>query len=148
MHDTSDKLRSDSELLFRYRVQILLSVAHTDFVFRFCAQAESSLPTRSKAGTSLESSSATPPSILGQPSRCLTPNQDQQEEREVPGSTMLLGHTTDVYDGVTVDKASLPDSIEEFTSVLKTSLKAWRSVGKKGVWLKVTIRLASHQYTP
>ncbi|CAM9201160.1 unnamed protein product [Ectocarpus sp. 12 AP-2014] len=51
--------------------------------------------------------------------------------------TMLLEHTTDVYDGVTVDGASLPPTTEEFTSVLGASLEAWRSSGKKGVWLKV-----------
>lgn len=50
---------------------------------------------------------------------------------------MLLEHTTDNYDGVTVDEASFPESIEGFTSVLEASLEAWRSAGKKGVWLKV-----------
>lgn len=50
---------------------------------------------------------------------------------------MLLEHTTDIYDGVTVDGASLPATTEEFTSVLEASLEAWRSTGKKGVWLKV-----------
>lgn len=60
---------------------------------------------------------------------------------------MVLKHTTDNYDGVTVDKTSLPDSIDEFISVMETSLEAWRSVGKKGVWLKVIIRLSwRHQY--
>lgn len=50
---------------------------------------------------------------------------------------MLLEHTTDIYDGVTIDGASLPATTEEFTSVLEASLEAWRSTGKKGVWLKV-----------
>lgn len=50
---------------------------------------------------------------------------------------MLLEHTTDIYDGVTVDGASLPSTTEEFASVLEASLEAWRSTGKKGVWLKV-----------
>ena len=50
----------------------------------------------------------------------------------------MLEHTTDIYDGVTVDEKGLPGSIEEFTSSLEASLDEWRSAGKKGVWLKVT----------
>lgn len=49
----------------------------------------------------------------------------------------MLEHTTDLYDGVTVDEKGLPETIEDFTSLLEASLGAWRSTGKKGVWLKV-----------
>ncbi len=50
----------------------------------------------------------------------------------------MLEHTTDHYDGVTVSGANLPDSTEEFISRLETSLEAWRTAGKKGVWLQVS----------
>lgn len=49
----------------------------------------------------------------------------------------MLTHTTDYYDGVTIDETSLPHTIDEFKSVMESSLEEWRSTGKKGVWLKV-----------
>lgn len=54
----------------------------------------------------------------------------------------MLEHTTDIYDGVNVDETGLPDNMEEFTSLLEASLNAWRSTGKKGVWLKVNLTAA------
>lgn len=51
---------------------------------------------------------------------------------------MMLDHTTDHYNGVTVDPAGLPGGKEEFKEALETSLEAWKLTGKKGVWLKVT----------
>lgn len=95
-----------------------------------------------KTGTSIASSSASPLNDPAKPPPRHPLHPEQQELTEDQGPTMLLEHTTDIYDGVTVDKASLPHGIEEFTSLLETSLKVWRSTGKKGVWLKVITRLA------
>lgn len=49
----------------------------------------------------------------------------------------MLKYTTDFYDGVTIDETTLPKSVDEFKSVIETSLEQWRLAGKKGVWLKV-----------
>lgn len=49
----------------------------------------------------------------------------------------MLEHTTDNYDGVTIEDSNFPDGAEAFKEVLENSLEQWRSEGKKGVWLKV-----------
>ncbi|CAM9922975.1 unnamed protein product, partial [Ectocarpus fasciculatus] len=85
----------------------------------------------SSAPASRNAASRLTSSPLGDPAEPGAPPQQRQ------GLTMLLEHTTDIYDGVTVDGASLPATTEEFASVLEASLEAWRSTGKKGVWLKV-----------
>lgn len=51
----------------------------------------------------------------------------------------MLKHTTDFYDGVTIDETTLPESVDEFKSMIEKSLEEWRSAGKKGVWLKVRV---------
>lgn len=51
--------------------------------------------------------------------------------------TGILSHSTDTYDGVIINGSGLPSSIEEFSSILDASLTYWRSVKKRGVWLKV-----------
>ena len=51
---------------------------------------------------------------------------------------MMLDHTTDNYNGVTIESAGLPWGNKEFKEALETSLEAWKLTGKKGVWLKVT----------
>lgn len=54
----------------------------------------------------------------------------------------MLTHTTDHYDGVTIDEASLPSSVEEFKRVVASSLEEWKADGKKGVWLKVRVMMS------
>lgn len=49
----------------------------------------------------------------------------------------VLAHTTDNYNGVTIEADSLPGSNDEVKEALETSLEAWKIAGKKGVWLKV-----------
>lgn len=50
----------------------------------------------------------------------------------------MLNHTTDYYDGVTIDEACLPESVDGFKTAIQSSLKEWKASGKKGVWLKVS----------
>eukprot|EP00752_Nemacystus_decipiens_P017182 g15392.t2 len=93
----------------------------------------------------LASSSASPRSNRANSSPRLPPpqppqeqqQQQQQQQQQHQQGARMLEHTTDHYDGVTVDENGLPGSIEEFTSSLEASLDEWRSAGKKGVWLKV-----------
>lgn len=52
----------------------------------------------------------------------------------------MLNHTTDYYDGVNIDESSLPKDVGEFKTAIQASLKEWKTLGKKGVWLKVRAR--------
>lgn len=61
-----------------------------------------------------------------------------QEEPRDEEHRAMLAHTTDHYNGVTVDPAGLPGGDEEFKEALVTSLEEWKLTGRKGVWLKVT----------
>ncbi|KOM53353.1 hypothetical protein LR48_Vigan09g201200 [Vigna angularis] len=53
----------------------------------------------------------------------------------------LLTSTDDKYGGVTVELNHPMDS-SEFIQVLRASVSHWRQLGKKGVWIKLPIRLA------
>jgi hypothetical protein len=50
---------------------------------------------------------------------------------------LTLEYDDDRYDGVIVKDQHLPETKEEFSVILKYSLKAWKSIGKKGIWLKI-----------
>ncbi|CAM9747906.1 unnamed protein product, partial [Scytosiphon promiscuus] len=78
-----------------------------------------------------------PPPPLSEHPAQRSPQRPQQHRRRREQASAMLAHTGDVYDGVTIDEAGLPDTTEDFVAVLKTSLEAWRAAGKKGVWLKV-----------
>lgn len=54
------------------------------------------------------------------------------DERE-----LTLKYDGDRYDGVIVKDQSLPESRDEFAKILKQSLRAWKSEGKRGIWLKI-----------
>lgn len=72
------------------------------------------------------------------PSPSLTSGEQQNRHQQHQDSSKMLEHTTDNYDGVTVDGSKgLPESTDAFKEVLESSLAAWKSAGRKGVWLKV-----------
>jgi hypothetical protein len=60
---------------------------------------------------------------------------------KVDQMTGILSHSTDTYDGVIIHANGLPSSVEEFSGILNASLTYWRSVKKRGVWLKVSRRV-------
>ena len=51
----------------------------------------------------------------------------------------VLKHELDGYGGVIVDEKALPAAQSEFAEQLRASLAAWRSAGRRGVWLKATL---------
>lgn len=60
------------------------------------------------------------------------------------GSTALLPGRVDSYDGFVIDAAGLPSDVGEFEARLLASLAAWSAEGRRGVWLKLPVALASH----
>ena len=57
--------------------------------------------------------------------------------RTVRTVSTTLEHTVDGYGGVNVMVESLPDTKEEFLSQIESSLRSWKSAGRRGVWLKI-----------
>lgn len=55
----------------------------------------------------------------------------------------VLVANEDKYDGIIISSKSLPSNDEEFTSKLQDSLLYWRSINRKGIWLKVPIEKSS-----
>jgi ADP-ribose pyrophosphatase YjhB (NUDIX family) len=55
----------------------------------------------------------------------------------------VLVANEDKYDGIIISSKSLPSTDEEFTSKLQDSLTYWRSINRKGIWLKVPIEKSS-----
>ncbi|KAK3141884.1 hypothetical protein QOZ80_4BG0339450 [Eleusine coracana subsp. coracana] len=51
----------------------------------------------------------------------------------------VLESTDDEYGGVVVDADTLPADKDAFATSLAASLSYWKSVGKKGVWLKLPV---------
>jgi ADP-ribose pyrophosphatase YjhB (NUDIX family) len=51
----------------------------------------------------------------------------------------VLKHELDGYGGVIVDEKALPAAQDKFAEQLRASLAAWRSAGRRGVWLKATL---------
>ncbi|KAI7844105.1 hypothetical protein COHA_002245 [Chlorella ohadii] len=52
----------------------------------------------------------------------------------IPGR--LAGHE-DAYEGLILDPAGLPSTVEEFTAAMDESIPAWQEHGYRGIWLKV-----------
>lgn len=57
----------------------------------------------------------------------------------VPG---VLNHSGDRYDGVVISTRDLPSDVAEFATTLTTSLDYWRSMKRRGIWLKIPISKA------
>jgi len=57
---------------------------------------------------------------------------------------MVLLNTGDVYNGVIIDAAGLPADPSTFAAELASSLSLWRAEGRRGLWLRVPIALATH----
>jgi len=53
--------------------------------------------------------------------------------------TKELHYKADNYSGVIVDYKTLPNSSDEFSARLTSSLAAWRKEGKRGVWLSLPV---------
>ena len=51
----------------------------------------------------------------------------------------VLPYQNDRYDGVVVDAAHLPASLEDFSLQLTSSLEEWRKLNRRGVWLRIPI---------
>jgi len=61
---------------------------------------------------------------------------EQMEYAELP-------HRVDTYNGIIIDPAGLPESPEEFQSILETSIQQWKEDKRKGVWLKIPLVLSA-----
>ncbi|KAG9456523.1 hypothetical protein H6P81_001031 [Aristolochia fimbriata] len=49
----------------------------------------------------------------------------------------LLEAQEDEYEGIIIDPDCLPMSANAFVAALRTSIPAWKQMGKKGLWLKI-----------
>lgn len=58
------------------------------------------------------------------------------------GESMLLVGKPDTYKGMIIDTDSVPRSADDFVSVLRASLDAWRAGGVRGVWLHLPLDLS------
>eukprot|EP00983_Pelagomonas_calceolata_P022952 721950-Pelagomonas_calceolata.AAC.4 len=56
----------------------------------------------------------------------------------------MLEYANDAYGGVIVDTKGLPSDVHHFKAALRDSLQAWQQDGKRGIWLKVPLLLATH----
>ncbi|XP_066349071.1 nudix hydrolase 8-like isoform X2 [Miscanthus floridulus] len=65
--------------------------------------------------------------------------QQQQHWWTALENNFVLEATDDEYGGVVVDADRLPDDKAAFARSLAASLSYWKSVGKKGVWLKLPV---------
>lgn len=52
----------------------------------------------------------------------------------------ILKYDKDKYKGVIIDSTALPVDVEEFIYKLKYSLDHWKSIGRRGVWLKIPLQ--------
>nr|AHI04508.1 nudix hydrolase [Saccharum hybrid cultivar ROC22] len=66
-------------------------------------------------------------------------HQRQQHWWTALENNFVLEATDDEYGGVVVDADRLPDDKAAFARSLAASLSYWKSVGKKGVWLKLPV---------
>uniref|UniRef100_A0A7S3VTM7 Nudix hydrolase domain-containing protein n=1 Tax=Dunaliella tertiolecta TaxID=3047 RepID=A0A7S3VTM7_DUNTE len=62
----------------------------------------------------------------------------------VPQPELMLEYANDAYGGVIVDTKGLPSDVHHFKAALRDSLQAWQQDGKRGIWLKVPLLLATH----
>ncbi|CAN6448403.1 unnamed protein product [Victoria cruziana] len=60
----------------------------------------------------------------------------------LPIDVEILSGVEDKYDGITVEIKE-PVDVTAFAASLKASISNWRQQGKKGVWLKIPIQLAT-----
>ena len=56
----------------------------------------------------------------------------------------VLPHRLDRYNGVIIESQYIPDSKDGFLLLLRSSLSAWQSQGRRGVWLKLPIEKAEY----
>lgn len=54
-------------------------------------------------------------------------------------TSLFLGGKEDRYGGFVIDATTLPDDTAEFSEILGQSLEHWRSIGMRGIWLKIPI---------
>ena len=74
-------------------------------------------------------------------------NDDEQVHTSTDASSTLIfpeeALYNDTYNGVTINVSKLPteeylgNGAEKFASALKNSLKTWKSVGKRGIWINI-----------
>jgi ADP-ribose pyrophosphatase YjhB (NUDIX family) len=58
-------------------------------------------------------------------------------------TSQILEAVDDIFDGVTVDEASLPDTPEAFSLMLEKSLAYWKERKRRGVWIKIPLKKAT-----
>lgn len=64
------------------------------------------------------------------------PSFDNIKHENITG---ILSYSDDKYDGVIISSSDLPPTVDEFSSVLNASITFWRSIKRRGVWLKIPI---------
>lgn len=52
-------------------------------------------------------------------------------------SLKFLNATTDMFKGVHINSSELPNSIEIFNKMIKTSTSEWKQEKKTGIWLEI-----------
>ena len=68
--------------------------------------------------------------------KCVSPAHDSPMVSE----ESILKYNKDKYKGVIIDSTALPTDANEFIFKLKYSMDHWKSIGRRGVWLKIPLQ--------